>query len=135
MFLKRFLWFLSFSVFLAGVIYYFTDDAGAAKRQAASASLTGDLFVLGHRPDERLVSGLAARHTTFWYLTAADRAVTGDILSGTSLAFRTELAEAGPLRQAAPSPFAGLGSDLAARADLGEAGGPAESGIPIGDRK
>jgi len=133
MFLKRFLWFLSFSVFLAGVIYYFTDEARAARRP--SAGLAGNLFILSQRPDERLVSGLVARQTTFWYLTAADRAVSGDILNGTSLASRTDLAEAGPFLQAGPGPFAGLDPDLAARADVGEAGAREKGGIPVRDRK
>jgi hypothetical protein len=130
MFLKRFLWFLSFSVFFAGLIYYFADDARAPQRQAVRASLTGELFIRSHKPDERLISGLVARRTTFWYFTAADRTVTGDILNGTSLAFRTDPAETGPFLQAGLSPLAGLGPDLTARADLGEAGGPDEGGIP-----
>ncbi len=130
MFLKRFLWFLSFSVFVAGVIYYFSGLAGAAKEPAAGTRPRAELLIGSHAPDEILLSRVIGRNSTFWYLTAADRSVTSDVLHGTALAFRTVQGGESLFLQAELRPLAGLDRSLEARVGTVEADGLAAGSDP-----
>jgi hypothetical protein len=105
MFLRRFLWFLSLSVFLAGLIYYFAGRAGASGGPAAETRLSGGIVAWSHGPDRSLVPEIVGRHSMFWYLTVADRAFIRGIVRETALASGSMPAEAW-------SPFRpGLGKD------------------------
>ncbi len=86
MFLKKFLWCLSFSVFLAGLGYHFAGPLGLFRpRVQAGPVLAGHVLGRTHSPDERLVSRTVGRNSSFWYLTPADRVVSSAVLSGRPL--------------------------------------------------
>jgi hypothetical protein len=121
MFLRRFLWFLSLSVFLAGVVHYFAGNAGTSKGPAAGPRLEGRILVRTHRPDASLVSKVVGGATSFWYLTMADHAVTDEILSGPTLVSRAPGAE-GPLGGAEAQMLSSRDAALAAEAALVRSG-------------
>ena len=84
--LKKFLWWFSFSVFLAGLVYRYAGPLGLfEERGGRSPAYAGDIVGGSHRPDDRLVSPVVGRHSSFWFLTAADRAVSYALIFGTGL--------------------------------------------------
>lgn|SRR5512143_3325162 len=113
MFLKKFLWFLSLSVFAAGLVYYFylSERPGPPKRgDGAGITGSGRLLLRVPRPNLRLLSGSVGENSTFWYLTPADRTITNDLVVGSSLVSWTDPGRQWALFRFEPSPLAGTTS-------------------------
>jgi len=88
--MKRFLWFLSIGVFVAGLVYRFsgladTSKAGAAGRTISMGLAAGDengAFIESHAANPRLLSASVGGRSTFWHFTPADRAASDYVIYG-----------------------------------------------------
>jgi hypothetical protein len=130
--LRKFLWCCSLSVFLAGLVYRYADPLGLFNRHAvAPLAVTVSLLSGPHEANDHLVSGVVARHWSFWYLTAADRAVSSGLLLGRGLVSLTDLGQGPwPFRSDTPTPY-GFGAAADAREDGPGVKGDQEAPAPI----